>query len=44
MHALDNCTVRSDLIRQEPVSEAEIRLVLSALDDMLSDLFKPSQE
>jgi hypothetical protein len=34
--------VRSDLTDHEPVSDAEIRLVLSALGDILTDILNPA--
>jgi hypothetical protein len=38
----DGLRVHSDLTDHEPVSDAEIRLVLSALGDMLFDILNPA--
>jgi hypothetical protein len=40
--AEDCGVVQSDLTDHEPVSEAEIRLVLSALGDILTDILNPA--
>jgi hypothetical protein len=40
--AEDCGVVQSDLTDHEPVSEAEIRLVLSALGDILTDILNPT--
>jgi hypothetical protein len=42
MAGKDDLVVRSDVTRHQPVSDAEIRLVLSALGDILNDILNPT--